>query len=76
MKPFKRNEFYFDIDFYVKMSVTKVANGFINDRDHILNSCYETFRNSFRMPKCKTVRFLSSFIPFSVQVLNGVNMSG
>ena len=68
--PFERNDFYLDANFFVQERVKKAALNFICDQNHVLNSCYETNRNFYRMPRTRTNRFLESFIPFSIQLLN------
>ena len=68
--PFERNDFYLDANFFVQKRVKKAALNFICDQNHVLNSCYETNRNFNRMPRKHTNRFLESFIPFSIQLLN------
>ena len=69
--PFERNDFYFDVDFFLQERVKKAALNFICDQNHVLNSCYETNRNSYRMPRARNNnRFIESFIPFSIQLLN------
>ena len=54
----------------VSVRVKKAALDFIYDQNHVLNSCYEADRNFYRMPRTGTNRFLESFIPFSIQLLN------
>ena len=69
-EPFIRNDYFFDTKFYVQNSVLKLANNFIYDSHHILHDCYKTNRKFYRMPKTKTNRFLTSFVPFSIKLLN------
>ena len=68
--PFERNDFYLDANFFMQKRVKKAALNFICDQNHVLNSCYETNRNFYRMPRTRTNRFLESFIPFSIKLLN------
>ena len=69
-KPFKQRNYDLDINFYLEKCVSKTAMNFITDPTHILHSCYEINRNHYRMPRTRTNRFLDSFIPFSIHVLN------
>ena len=69
-EPFIRNDYFFDTKFYVQNSVLKLANNFIYDSHHILHDCYKTNRKFYIMPKTKTNRFLTSFVPFSIKLLN------
>ena len=69
-EPFIRNDYFFDTKFYVENSVLKLANTFIYDTHHNLHDCHKTNRKFYKMPKTKTNRFLMSFVPFSIKLLN------
>ena len=67
---FIRNDYFVDTKFYVQNSVLKLANNYIYDGHHSLHDCYKTNRKFCRIPKTKTNRFLRSFVPFSIKLLN------
>ena len=69
-EPFIRNDYSVDTKFYVQNSVLKLVNNFIYDSRHSLHDCYKTNRKFYRMPKTKTNTFLTSFVPFSIKLLN------
>ena len=69
LKPFDRNNFDTDIN-----KIFNIAKSVRADNEHILNVCYEVHRKLYQLPRVKTTRFLASFIPRSMKVLNGYNM--
>ena len=70
LRLFFKNTHFFDADSLVCRRIENTAKNFINFNTHILNGCYSFGRKSYRMPKIKTERFLCSFIPTSIKVLN------
>ena len=75
LKLFSRNNFYLDIPMFISERMDKLAASFVPDQNHILNSCYSRSRKYFSMPRVRTKRFLHSFIPQSIQVLNSLCMT-
>ena len=69
---FYRQSFDLDIEFFISDSIQKLATDFITDVNHILHCCYVKGRSKFIMPKTRTNRFLKSFVPRSVQILNSM----
>ena len=74
LKPFDRNNFDTDINFLVEHKIFTTATNILVDNEHILNGCYEVHRKLYQLPRIRTTRFLASFIPQSINVLNGNDM--
>ena len=74
LKPFDRNNFDTDINFLVEHKIFNTATNILVDNEHILNGCYEVHRKLYQLPRIRTTRFLASFIPQSINVLNGNDM--
>ena len=70
LKLFDRNNFYTDMDHFVADRIHKLASNFVEWDDHVLNACYTCPRTQYLLPKIRTNRFLESFIPTSIKVLN------
>ena len=70
LSPFLKNSYIFYADCFVDMSIFNLAQHFIADDRHILRNCYKSNRKYFIMPKTRTSRFLCSFVPFSIRLLN------
>ena len=62
--------FYTDMDHFVADRIHKLASNFVEWYDHVLNACYTCPRTQYLLPKIRTNRFLESFIPTSIKVLN------
>jgi hypothetical protein len=69
-KHFIRNNFSIDITSYVVERIHILATNYANWDEHILNNCYSCPRSQFLLPKVRTSRFLNSFIPVSIRILN------
>ena len=67
---FYRQSFDLDIEFFISDSIQKLATNFITDVNHILHCCYVKGRSKFITPQTRTNKFLKSFVPCSVQILN------
>ena len=74
LKPFDRNNFDTDINFLVEHKIFNTATNILVDNEHILNSCCEVHRKLYQLPRVRTTRFLASFIPQSINVINGNDM--
>ena len=74
-KNFEKNGYFLDLVNQVNTRIEKTARIFISCDTHILNECYELMRSFYRMPKTRTERFLNSFIPTSIQILNSDSMN-
>jgi hypothetical protein len=70
LKLFNQNRFAINMDDFVAQRIYKLATNFIEFNDHILNHCYSCPRSNYIMPKIRTSRFLQSFVPTSIKVLN------
>ena len=70
LKHFDRNNFAVDMDTFVTGRINKLANNIIGSDNHILNDCYSCPRTQYLLPRVRTNRFLQSFIPMSIKVLN------
>ena len=69
--PFTRIHFYTDINFLVEQKIFNTSSNIIVDNEHILYSCHEVRRKLYIMSRVRTSRFLNSFIPHSIHILNG-----
>ena len=74
LQPFDRNHFDTDINFLVEHKIFTTATNILVDNEHILNGCYEVHRKLYQLPRIRTTRFLASFTPQSINVLNGNGM--
>ena len=70
LKPFERNAFNCDIRSLIDDRIFSTAVKFYTDSEHVLNHCYQSNRKYFTSAKCRTTRFLNSFIPYSIRLLN------
>ena len=70
LKHFDRNNFAVDMNTFVTGRINKLANNIIRSDNHILNDCYSCPRTQYLLPRVRTNRFLQSFIPMSIKVLN------
>ena len=59
-----------DIPNLISERIFSTAVNFINDEEHIFNKHYVPGRKTFLSAKCRTTRFLNSFIPPSIRLLN------
>ena len=67
---FYRQSFDPYIKFFISDSIQKLAANFITDVNHILHCCYVKGRSKFITPQTRTNKFLKSFVPCIVQILN------
>ena len=70
LKHFNRNNFSVDVDSFVVERIHSIASNYASWDDHILNECYSCPRSQYLLPRIRTSRFLNSFIPTSIKVLN------
>ena len=70
LKPFRRNDFNCDIRSLIDDRIFSSAVTFYSDQDHVLNPCYVSNRKYFTSAKCRITRFLNSFVPYSIRLLN------
>ena len=68
LKPFQRNDFNCDIRSLIDDRIFSSAVTFYSDQDHVLNPCYVSNRKYFTSAKCRTTRFLNSFVPYSIRL--------
>ena len=59
-----------DISQLICDRIFSTAISFYNDKNHIFNEHYVPGRRNFLSMKCRTTRFLNSFMPFSIRLLN------
>ena len=71
-KTLDRNKFDSDPNFLVENKIFNTVTNFLVDSEHILNSCYEVHRKLHNCLELRTTRFLASFIPPSINVLNSM----
>ena len=71
-KTLDRNKFDTDPNFLVENKIFNTATNILVDSEHILNSCYEVHRKLHNCLELRSTRFLASFIPQSINVLNSV----
>ena len=71
LKNFFRNGYVFDCNSLVDEKIFSTASNIIESDNHILNECYQSNRKFYRLPKIRCTRFSTSFIPKSINILNG-----
>ena len=71
-KTLDRNKFDSDPNFLVENKIFNTVTNFLVDSEHILNGCYEVHRKLHNCLELRTTRFLASFIPPSINVLNSM----
>lgn len=69
MAPFSKT-YDCDISELISDRIFSTAVDFYRDEEHIFNEHYVPGRRNFLSMKCRTTRFLNSFIPFSIRLLN------
>ena len=71
LKNFFRNGYVFDCNSLVDEKIFSTASNIIESDNHILNECYQSNRKFYRLPNIRCTRFSTSFIPKSINILNG-----